>query len=167
MLRISSIRGLTAIVWLVVVLMAGCSRTQEAASQVEASTTGLSRDVVAPTSAPMEAPESRAPFDAPARVLVGWEAQTGLRPASQAPGAPPPEDVWQSRIRAACDAPIWKQAAARRLAEQYVAEDGGDTASTRLLEDAAESLWLIAVQVCRDDFPQDAIDRGPSFAFSP
>ena len=120
-----------------------------------------------PTSAPVAAPKSRAPFDFPARVLVGWEAQTGLRPASQAPGAPPPEDVWQSRIRAACDAPIWEQDGAQRLAEQYVAEDGGNTQSIRLLEDAAESLWLIAIQVCRENFPQDAIDRGPRFAFSP
>jgi len=75
--------------------------------------------------------------------------------------------VWQFRIRAACEAPIWEQDAARRLGEQYVAEDGGDTASIRLVEDAAESLWLIAIQVCRDDFPQAAIDRGPRFAFSP
>ena len=97
---------------------------------------------------------------------MGWEAQTGLRPASQTLGAPPPEEVWQLRIRAACDAPIWEQDAAQRLAEQYVSEDGGDTSSVKLLEAAAESLWLIAIQVCRDDFPQEAIDRGPRFAYS-
>lgn len=70
------------------------------------------------------------------------------------------------RIRAACDAPIWEQDPARRLAEQYVAEDGGDTSSVGLLEAAAESLWLIAIQVCREDFPQEAIARGPRFDFS-
>ena len=100
------------------------------------------------------------------RIEPRWR-YTGLRPVSQAPGAPPSELVWQSRIRAACEAPIWEQDAARGLAEQYVAEDGGDTASIRLVEDAAESLWLIAIQVCRDDFPQTAIDRGPRFGFSP
>lgn len=38
--------------------------------------------------------------------------------------------------------------------------------SVGLLEAAAESLWLIAIQVCREDFPQEAIARGPRFDFS-
>lgn len=167
MWRISRSSGVLAVVWLAALVSAGCSNTQETAIHVHASATGPSEVAAVATSAPGTAPESRAPFDFPAGVLVGWEAQTGLRPASQAPGAPPPDDVWQARIRAACDAPIWEQDGARRLAEQYVAEDGGDTESIRLLEDAAASLWLIAVQVCREGFPQEAIERGPRFAFSP
>lgn len=142
---------------LAALLAASCTESPETALEVQPSAVASSEAI----------PDTRAWFNFPAGVLVGWEAQTGLRPASQAPGSPPPEDVWQSRIRAACDAPIWEQVGAQRLAEQYVAEDGGNTESVRLLEDAAESLWLIAVQVCREDFPQEAIERGPRFAFSP
>jgi len=168
MRRISPINGAGAIVWLAVVSFIGCSDIQDTASEVQASVTGLSQTVAEP-SIPMQItdPETRVLFDFPVGALMGWEAQTGLRPPSQALGAPPPEDVWQSRIWAACDAPIWEQDEAQRLAEQYVSEDGGDTESIRLLEDAAASLWLIAIQVCRENFPPEAIDRGPRFAFSP
>lgn len=168
MRRISPINMAGVIVWLATVVLISCSDIQDTASEARASVTGLSQ-TVPEASVPKQVTvlETRALFDFPVGALIGWEAQTGLRPASQAPGAPPPDDVWQSRIRAACDAPIWEQNEAQRLAEQYVAEDGGDAESFRLLESAAESLWLIAIQVCREDFSQEAIDRGPRFAFAP
>ncbi len=56
--RISPISGMTAIAWLVAVMIVGCSSTQEATAQVEASATGSSRDGAIPTSAPAATAES-------------------------------------------------------------------------------------------------------------
>ena len=91
-------------------------------------------------------------------MLITWDSQTGLRG--------PKEEVWQHRIHLACTAPIWNPRKAEPLAAEFLTEDGGDASSAQARMIAAESLWLIAVQVCRDQFPQDAIDRGPRFFFT-
>lgn len=100
----------------------------------------------------------------PAGVVSTWVNQTGVQAAS--------DDVWPGRLERACSEGIWKAAVAQQLAGEFINEDGANESffadgrdEIDLLENAASALWTMAIQVCRDDFPPDAIAAGPFFDF--
>ncbi len=101
--------------------------------------------------------ESTSAPDLPEGTIETWVNQTGLTTAGDA------RSVWTERLQEACAAPVWDSAAARDLATRYVAEDGGDPSDVNTVENAATALWQMAVTVCREDFPPDALERGPVF----
>ncbi len=91
-----------------------------------------------------------------------WVNMTGLRQLDPA--------VWRRRLDEACTQGVWDKTVAVELATKYIAEDEAAFLSGRTpdqapttVEDAADALWLMALQVCRDTFPADAIEAGPPF----
>jgi hypothetical protein len=77
-------------------------------------------------------------------------------------------DVWRARLTEACSQGIWDEAVAVGLASQYVAEDQDDKPVSEefgspSVQQAADALWLMAAQVCRDRFPAGTIEEGPPF----
>ena len=102
----------------------------------------------------------------PPGTIETWVNQTGLTSAA---------DVWPARIARACSEGVWEPSVAQSLAIEFIDEDGPADAylsqpgndEISLQEEAAGALWTMAVQVCRDDFPQDALDAGPFFNFEP
>lgn len=74
--------------------------------------------------------------------------------------------VWRQRLERACTEGVWEREVARRLAQEFINEDqvvsvraeGLDPPS---VEDGAQSLWIMAVNVCRDLFPNGEIEDGP------
>ena len=72
---------------------------------------------------------------------IWWEA-TGLR-------ATVDEDIWAGRLNRACNTPIedpvWDEATAAVLAEEFIVEDGGQP-SPELVEAAADALWQMTTQ---------------------
>jgi hypothetical protein len=76
-------------------------------------------------------------------------------------------DVWRQRLVRACTEGVWEPEVAVELGEEFIDEDmvlsvraGGDTPRA---EEGAQALWLIAVNVCRDSFPDGEIEKGPPF----
>ena len=76
-------------------------------------------------------------------------------------------DVWRPRLVRACTEGVWEPDVAVALAEEFIGEDmelsvraGGDTPR---VEEGAQALWSIAVNVCRDSFPADELQKGPPF----
>ena len=67
---------------------------------------------------------------------IWWEA-TGLR-------ATVDEDIWADRLNRACNTPVedpvWDEATAAALAEEFILEDGGQP-SPELVQAAADALW--------------------------
>lgn len=91
-------------------------------------------------------------------VAATWVNQLGL--------AQTDPHVWRDRLTEACNDGVWNPDIAFELADRYVAEDqetypGGDDATPPSTEEAANALWTMAAQVCRDSFPPGAIDAGP------
>jgi hypothetical protein len=91
-------------------------------------------------------------------VVVTWVNQTGLVRADTG--------VWRVRLGEACAQGVWNDDVALRLADLYVARDvelamEGVEDGPKLRERAAEALWIMAVQVCGDDFPEGEIEEGP------
>lgn len=75
-------------------------------------------------------------------------------------------DVWRNRLTDACTEGVWDPDVALELADQYLTDDretfaGSDDATMPATEEAANALWTMAAQVCRDSFPTGAIDAGP------
>lgn len=75
-------------------------------------------------------------------------------------------ELWRGRMERACGEGVWNEDVARALAEEFIAEDL--PVSVRAPElgapatgEGAQALWLMAVNVCRDAFPQGAIESGP------
>lgn len=60
----------------------------------------------------------------------------------------------------ACAAPAWELNPATDLAAEFVEQDGGSSSDANLVNVAASSLWLIAVEVC-PDFPDAELENGP------
>jgi len=76
-------------------------------------------------------------------------------------------DVWRQRLVRACTEGVWETEVAVALAGEFIDEDmvlsvraGGDTPSVEM---GASALWLMAVNVCRDSFPDGEIEEGPPF----
>ena len=92
-------------------------------------------------------------------VAATWVNQTGLTADASDP------DLWSRRLTEACNAPIWDDDAAEDLVSGYITEDGGDPSNVEFRENAAAALWTMAVNTCRDLFPEEAIAAGPIFDF--
>lgn len=78
-------------------------------------------------------------------------------------------NLWRDRLADACTEGVWDPDVAFELADRYVTEDretfaGGDDAALPAPAEAADTLWTMAVQVCRDSFPAGTIDAGPPSA---
>ena len=88
---------------------------------------------------------------------IWWEA-TGLR-------ATVDEDEWAARLNRACNTPledpVWDRASAAALAEEFIAEDGGEP-SPELVEAGADALWrMTAVPLqgaCPWHYPPDTFE---------
>lgn len=90
--------------------------------------------------------------------VVMWVNGTGLVEDDPA--------VWRQLLTEACDQGVWEDGVAERLANRYVDEDldvamEGVSDGPELLERAAQTLWIMSVQVCGDEFPEGEIDEGP------
>ncbi len=90
--------------------------------------------------------------------VVTWVNTTGL--------VEDDADLWRQRLAEACDQGVWDDDIAGRLADRYVDEDldvamEGVTEGEELRHRAAQALWIMAVQVCGDDFPEGEIEEGP------
>ena len=77
-------------------------------------------------------------------------------------------DLWRERLNRACTEGVWDHDVAFALASVFMNEDEAAGRSVRVLgaeeptvENAALALWLTAVNVCREEFPPESIDRGP------
>lgn len=71
---------------------------------------------------------------------------------------------WRDRLTDSCTEGVWDPDVAFELADRYLAEDretlaGNDAPPTAT--EAADTLWVMAAQVCRDSFPAGSIDAGP------
>lgn len=91
------------------------------------------------------------------RVAGTWVNQLGLMQTDP--------NEWRDRLTDACTEGVWDPDVAFELADQYLAEDretfAGDDAGLPATAEAADTLWTMAAQVCRDSFPAGAIDAGP------
>ncbi len=90
--------------------------------------------------------------------VVTWVNQTGLVRDDAA--------VWRVRLGEACTQGVWDEDVAARLADLYVDQDlvvamEGVEDGPELRARAAQALWIMAVQVCGDDFPEGEIEEGP------
>lgn len=90
-------------------------------------------------------------------VAATWVNQLGLMQTDTS--------EWRERLTDACIEGVWDLDVAFELTDRYLAEDretsaGGDTASLPATVEAADVLWTMAVQVCRDSFPAGTIDAG-------
>ncbi len=90
--------------------------------------------------------------------IVDWVNQTGL--------VRDDAEVWRARLGEACSQGVWDEDVAARLADLYVDQDiavamKGVEDGPELRDRAAQALWIMAVQVCADDFPAGEIEEGP------
>lgn len=76
--------------------------------------------------------------------------------------------VWRNRFDRMCGEGVWNPDVALALSGEFIDTDLNAGASVRsenigppLAEDGAVALWLMAVNTCRDRFPQGAIEQGP------
>jgi len=96
-------------------------------------------------------------------VMATWVNMLGLN--QQDP------DIWRSRLYEACTLGVWDKSVAVDLATRYIDEDASTSVRSEAMgppsvENAANALWLMATQVCRDNFPDEAIAAGPLFPAS-
>lgn len=87
-----------------------------------------------------------------------WVNQLGLNRTDVA--------TWTTRFRLACSRGVWEPDVARELAEDFIREDLPFSVRSPDLgepstDEAAQVLWTMTVQVCRDAFPPGAIESGP------
>ncbi len=90
--------------------------------------------------------------------IVTWVVQTGLIEDDP--------EVWRVRLGEACAQGVWDEDVAVQLADRYVTEDlstamEGVEDGPDLRHRAAQALWIMAVQVCSEDFPEGEIEEGP------
>ncbi len=90
-------------------------------------------------------------------VIPNWPNMVGL-------GQVDPE-IWTNRMNRACTEGVWDDDVARRLAEDFITEDLPHTLRDDGVrpptDEAAQALWLMAVNYCRADFPAGEIQDGP------
>ena len=70
------------------------------------------------------------------------------------------------RLERACSEGVWERDVARQLAEEFIDEDlaksvRAEGSGPPTVEEGAQSLWMMAVNVCRDAFPDGEIEKGP------
>lgn len=77
-------------------------------------------------------------------------------------------DLWRERLNRACTDGVWDHDVASVFGEEFMTEDenaglsiGSAGSEEPTVEHAAQALWLTAVNVCRDQFPPESIDKGP------
>ena len=89
-------------------------------------------------------------------VLLDWVNQTGLGQVDPI--------VWTRRLDRACAEGVWQDDVARRLANEFIAEDLPltlrDEGAVPNIDEAAQALWIMAVNYCRADFPAGDIAEG-------
>ncbi len=77
--------------------------------------------------------------------------------------------IWHTRLVEACTEGVWDPEVALSLADRYMSEDASLTADPDAsskgptTEEAANALWTMAVQSCRERFPEAALKEGPPF----
>lgn len=91
-------------------------------------------------------------------VAGNWVNQLGLMQIDP--------NVWRDRLTEACTEGVWDSDVAFELADRYLAADreafaGADDTALPATVEAADAVWTMAVQVCRDSFPAGTIDAGP------
>lgn len=90
-------------------------------------------------------------------VIPNWPNMVGL-------GQVDPE-IWTNRMNRACTEGVWDDDVARRLAEDFITEDLPHTLRDDGVrpptDEAAQALWMMAVNYCRADFPAGEIQDGP------
>ncbi len=76
--------------------------------------------------------------------------------------------VWRDRFDRMCGEGVWSPDVALALSSKFIATDLGAGASVRGAglglpspQDGAVALWSMAVNTCRDRFPEGAIEQGP------
>ena len=77
-------------------------------------------------------------------------------------------DLWRRRLGRACNSGVWNHDVAIALGAEFMAEDESSGRSIRAAgfeqptaEQAGQALWLMAVNVCREQFPRGSIETGP------
>ena len=89
-------------------------------------------------------------------VLLSWVNQTGLGQVDPI--------VWTRRLDRACAEGVWHDDIARQLANEFIAEDLPltlrDDGAVPNSGEAAQALWIMAVNYCRADFPAGEIADG-------
>ncbi len=77
-------------------------------------------------------------------------------------------ELWRGRLSRSCTEGVWDHDVAFALASTFMTADEDAGLSMRVpgteeptVEAAAQALWLMAVNVCRERFPAGSIDRGP------
>ena len=72
--------------------------------------------------------------------------------------------MWTQRLDRACLEGVWRDDVARQLAEEFIAEDLPyslrDDGAIPPTGEAAQALWIMAVNYCRADFPAGEIANG-------
>ena len=76
--------------------------------------------------------------------------------------------LWRERFERACSEGVWDPLVATQLAEEFIDEDMTILGVRGLgfpisVEDGAQALWIMTVEVCRDAFPAGEIEEGPPF----
>ncbi len=76
--------------------------------------------------------------------------------------------VWRDRFDRMCSEGVWSADVAMALSAEFIATDLDAGTSARdaslgppSLQDGAVAIWSMAVNTCRDRFPQGAIEQGP------
>ena len=112
-----------------------------------------------------EASEAERGTDAAAAATINGPAASGVWRAFTGLTSSDSSEMWQQRIAAACEAPIWEAAAAESLADQLMAADGGAPqepspmgAGLSQRSAAVWALWTMAnsPQGCASSFPMSA-----------
>ena len=89
-----------------------------------------------------------------------WVNQVGLAQHDPA--------VWRPRLLRACLEGVWEDEVAMRLAAEFIEEDlvvsvRAEGLGPPSVESGAQALWIMAVNFCRDSFPEGEIEDGPIF----
>ena len=84
-----------------------------------------------------------------------WVNMTGLGETDVA--------VWRERLSRACTFGVWDEPMG--FVEEFVSDDpqvpDGAMVDEELDDQAALALWIMAVDVCGDQFPEGAVEKGP------